>query len=253
MQKFIIPPQIKDLAAYVLEGNNVIKSVTVPKNVQTIDFSAFQSTTELESIIILNPTAVFAELDSEVVSEIDAYYDREKKTIYGYSGSTTEEFCKKYGFKFVPLDPKKPSTEHTDPVQTGRSPVQVTITGLIPNTVYNFYDLLTEEFLAENLLYLSQGVTDETGALELWYRPTQDNTHSHKIVKCNTRRWGDINLDDSVDVADAVLLSRYSVEDSEAVIYTEGKVNADVNHDDYITTDDCIMILQYIARIIKEL
>ena len=59
---------------------------------------------------------------------------------------------------------------------------------------------------------------------------------------------GDVNLDCSVDVADAVLTARFCGEDREAVITDQGRLNADVTQDGSVDTNDTAMILQYIAK-----
>ncbi|HAG14279.1 MAG TPA: hypothetical protein DCG49_10535, partial [Ruminococcus sp.] len=58
---------------------------------------------------------------------------------------------------------------------------------------------------------------------------------------------GDVNVSGSVDVSDAVLLSRFCAEDSEAVISDEGIENADANKDGQINLDDTVTILRKIA------
>ena len=65
--------------------------------------------------------------------------------------------------------------------------------------------------------------------------------------------YGDVNLDKTVDVSDAVLLARFAAEDTEANISAEGKKLADVNQDGGLTSDDTILILQYIAKLIPAL
>lgn len=61
---------------------------------------------------------------------------------------------------------------------------------------------------------------------------------------------GDVNCDDSVDVTDAVLLARYLVADSRAVISSAGLKNADSNLDLSVNGDDLFTILQAIAKLI---
>ncbi|GEM_PF-4872762 len=61
---------------------------------------------------------------------------------------------------------------------------------------------------------------------------------------------GDVNLDDDVDVSDAVLLARYLAEDSEATITPQGLLNADVNADSAQTPDDVMTILRFVAKLI---
>lgn len=63
--------------------------------------------------------------------------------------------------------------------------------------------------------------------------------------------WGDADCSKTVDVTDAVLIARYYAEDETAVITNQGKLNADVTHDDVISMDDAAKILQAIAKLIK--
>ena len=60
---------------------------------------------------------------------------------------------------------------------------------------------------------------------------------------------GDVTLDCTVDVSDAVLLARFCTEDSTAVITDQGKQNADVNDSGNIDLDDVTAILRKIAKL----
>ena len=62
--------------------------------------------------------------------------------------------------------------------------------------------------------------------------------------------WGDADCSKLVDVSDAVLVARLSAEDGTAKITAQGKKNADVTHDGNISTDDSLLILKYICKII---
>lgn len=62
--------------------------------------------------------------------------------------------------------------------------------------------------------------------------------------------WGDVNLDDEVDVSDAVLLARFAAEDATAKITAQGKINADVTGDRNLNGDDTMQILRAIAKLI---
>ena len=68
-----------------------------------------------------------------------------------------------------------------------------------------------------------------------------------------TYPFGDVNLDEDVDVSDAVLLARFCGEDETAKITDEGKKLADVDQDGNLTPQDTIHILEFIAKIIPEL
>ncbi len=63
---------------------------------------------------------------------------------------------------------------------------------------------------------------------------------------------GNVNGDKTVDVSDAVLLARFVAEDSEANLTAEGKRNADVNKNGSPDSDDVILILKYIAKLIDK-
>ena len=62
--------------------------------------------------------------------------------------------------------------------------------------------------------------------------------------------WGDADCSKQVDVSDAVLVARLSAEDKNAKITAQGKKNADVSHDGNLTTDDSLLILKYISKLI---
>lgn len=64
--------------------------------------------------------------------------------------------------------------------------------------------------------------------------------------------WGDADCSRAVDVADAVLISRYAAEDAEAALTAQGKRNADVSGDGSIKSDDAIKILKYVAKLISQ-
>ncbi|MBP0970636.1 MAG: dockerin type I repeat-containing protein, partial [Oscillospiraceae bacterium] len=59
---------------------------------------------------------------------------------------------------------------------------------------------------------------------------------------------GDLNLDGTSDVSDAVLLARYLAADAEAVISDQGLANADADGNSQVQTDDLVVILKRIAK-----
>ena len=62
---------------------------------------------------------------------------------------------------------------------------------------------------------------------------------------------GDVNCDDSVDVADVVLLLRYAVSDEDAKITDQGVLNGDADGNGKTDTDDASLILRFIAKKIQ--
>lgn len=73
--------------------------------------------------------------------------------------------------------------------------------------------------------------------------PDQPETPGEKLL-------GDVDLSKEVDVADAVLLARFCAEEKDAIISTQGMVNADADENGLVEMDDVITILKIIARLI---
>ena len=65
-----------------------------------------------------------------------------------------------------------------------------------------------------------------------------------------SKRPGDVNIDRSVDVADAVLLARYVAEDPEAALTRQGTANADLNQDLHIDARDSGVLLEALAGLV---
>ena len=63
--------------------------------------------------------------------------------------------------------------------------------------------------------------------------------------------YGDVNMDNSVDVADAVAVARYCVMDADLILSDQGKLLGDVNADGNLDEKDALKIIRYIARIIE--
>ncbi len=63
---------------------------------------------------------------------------------------------------------------------------------------------------------------------------------------------GDANLDQSVDVADAVLISRYMAGDSKANMTDLGRALADLNNDDSVDSSDVNDVLYHVAAVAYE-
>ena len=62
---------------------------------------------------------------------------------------------------------------------------------------------------------------------------------------------GDVNLSGRTDVSDAVLLARFLAEDPTAVVTAQGARNADCNGNGSPDREDIILILRYIAKLIR--
>ena len=58
---------------------------------------------------------------------------------------------------------------------------------------------------------------------------------------------GDVNCDDTVNIADAVLLARFLSEDSAVQVTAQGKVNAELDGVEGLTPDDSVILLENLA------
>ena len=139
-----------------------------------------------------------------------------------------------------------------------------------PTNDYSRSDLKTAEELGVSLNvapYLYDKITMYVDGKQVWgvapdgSKPETDepapvgNTTTAaptttKSITPSTVKYGDVNEDDSVDVADVVLLARYCVEDVSAKISEQGMKNADCKLDGNVDPEDGAKILQYIAKII---
>lgn len=235
-------------------------TIAVPSTAAAIDFSAILSAPQLRTVTIKSRTA-------EITMPDQAGYPQRNIQIYGYSGSTTDTFANTNHFSFVALDQQKPSemmpAAGSPRTESYDAPHSVTFRNLKPRTLYNFYDLNGSSFTSGNLLYIGQGMSNDSGVLTFWYRPVKDNLSAAKYARSfdasepaieayqrPSDLIGDVTLDNQIDISDAVMLARFNAEDFEARIESEGIRNADCNHDGKVNGDDVLQLLRYISKII---
>ena len=97
----------------------------------------------------------------------------------------------------------------------------------------------------------TESVTTTTEPVTTTTEPVTTTTESvatEAAAPAQTVR-GDTNCDGSADIADAVLMLRYCVEDRSAVITDQGMRNADCDLDGTLTSDDISLLLRVIARL----
>ena len=63
--------------------------------------------------------------------------------------------------------------------------------------------------------------------------------------------WGNVDLENKVDVSDAVLLAKYLAGIDDVVIDDQGLLNADVNEGGKPDPEDLTIILQYIVGLVE--
>lgn len=272
-QVFKLPYGLKEIGdnAFISlgsEGPEGLVEFHIPETVEKIYFSSFSSVnTSLLRVYFWNPNTEILG-DPDTIKEQYASLIQARTTIfYGYDGSTAQTFAENedHHYNFVVLrNPENNSGQTNNPQTMTVAPQSMTFKDLQPNTIYNFYDLLGDEFTASNLLYISQGISDSNGTLIVSYLPKSNDADANKFVipaQVTTTAMeqpvseikGDVNGDFSVDVSDVVLGARFLAEDVTAPIKRQGISNLEVNGDGVTTPEDTIMILKFIAKIITSL
>ena len=81
---------------------------------------------------------------------------------------------------------------------------------------------------------------------------TTSSTTSATQPQQNTLR-GDVDCSGKVVIADAILLARFLAEDSEAILTTQGRVNAELTGNTILDSSDPSKLLQYLSGSVKTL
>ena len=74
---------------------------------------------------------------------------------------------------------------------------------------------------------------------------TEEPSETETSTSSENNLYGDVNVDDDVTIADAVLLNKYLV--NSATLSEQGMANADAFYDGRITSDDTLAILKLIV------
>ena len=93
-----IPNSVTSIGDRAFDGCYRLKSITIPNSVISIGDDAFGNCVSLKSITIYNKNCKIEELYYEFMSTIP-----NTATIYGYNGSTAQEYAEEYGNKFVEI------------------------------------------------------------------------------------------------------------------------------------------------------
>ena len=94
LQKVTLSKGLTAIGTEMFNGCTALQSITIPESVAEIWDFAFGNCTSLREITILNADCRMADADTII---------DEAATIYGYDGSTAEDYAKKYDREFVSL------------------------------------------------------------------------------------------------------------------------------------------------------
>jgi hypothetical protein len=122
MTEISLPDTLEKIGYGAFYGCSSLTNITIPKNVTELGEYLFSFCYNLESITILNPDCVIADDDSSFSHNL---------IIYGYEGSTAEEYANNYNRKFVSLGEKPITTPTT--TTTTKTTTTTTTTTTIPS------------------------------------------------------------------------------------------------------------------------
>ena len=89
---------------------------------------------------------------------------------------------------------------------------------------------------------------------------TSDDTYTTTIVTDipqpdtipDGSKYGDANLDDTINISDVVALNMYLLNSSDNSLSIESIANSDVVRDNIINTEDSLLLMNYVAMIVGE-
>ncbi|WP_028516903.1 leucine-rich repeat protein [Ruminococcus flavefaciens] len=111
--KLIIPDTVIEIKTNSVLGGALqdtnIETVSIPKNVKKLGSNSFKNCSKLKSIYFYNPDCQIYG-DSDTICNSSGIFTG---TIYGYKGSTAEEYAAECGYKFSPIDGQGTSNSQT--------------------------------------------------------------------------------------------------------------------------------------------
>ena len=90
---YVIPESVTNIYESAFSHCDPLTSITLGKNIKKIDDDAFEECVNLQYVKILNPNCELSELSIP-----------EETTIYGYEGSTAQEYAEKYNRTFIAIE-----------------------------------------------------------------------------------------------------------------------------------------------------
>ena len=172
-----IPDSVTEIGSAFF-GCTSLTSITIPNSVTEIGSVAFYDCTSLTSITIPNSvTEIGSGAFHDCTSLTDVYYtgtEEQWNKIDIYPGnSDLTNATLHYNSTAATLSLPSPTINSAEEA----APLTEAFTGLLPNETYNFYVMKSrsakEPFAGENLLYITQAVSDENGGLTVSYIPKE--------------------------------------------------------------------------------
>ena len=233
-----IADSVKKIASFAFYMSRYIESVKVPKSVAYIGQEAFCTCPKLTSVTILDPECEFEYISFICNGKDDKGFSYFNGTLYGYSGSTTEEIAEENNIKFVALDTPAPVTTTTTSTTTTATTTKAATTSTSTTT---------------KAATTSTSTTTKAAATTSTATTTKAATTSTATTTTpakNDYKLGDVDHDGNVNAADAsAVLQHYAATSTgkKGSFTKEQLIIADVNKDGDVNAIDASHILSYYA------
>ena len=221
LTKITIPDSVTSIGGRAFDGCISLTEITIPDSVTSIGY-AFKGCTSLTEITIPNSVVDIGE---------SAFENCTNLTIYGYFGSAAETSAAENKISFVSIG----GVQTTEPVAT-------TTTELVTTTTIS---------TSKATSTTARTVTPPSTAIKHQATATSENqtTTSSTSSESFSPIYGDINLDGQVDITDVILLNRYC---SGTVSLNKNAVkNADCDGDKEVSSNDAVVLLQFLVHIVS--
>ncbi|MCI5911108.1 MAG: leucine-rich repeat protein, partial [Oscillospiraceae bacterium] len=221
IEKINIPNTVKTIGNNAFSGCENLKEIELPEGIESIGANAF-SGTGITSLTI--PASLKSGYASAGMIAVGAYSIAE--------GSNIKEVTFAEGTKKIPYR------------------IFFNCSTLEKVNLPDSVELIGREAFAgcENL---SDIIYNKDSDIKCYQDSFKDSGLAEKVPfkiledSSETATYGDVNVDDDVTIADAVLLNKYLVDS--ATLSEQGMANADAYYDGRITSDDTLAILKLIV------
>lgn len=214
---------VERIQGYAFIDCSGLTEFTVPACVKYIDYGAFGRNNSISKITVLNKTLVYRDRDIFIFGGCAP-----DLTMYGYSGSTSEEYAAEHVIPFVPIDENVVSVTGTVSNENGLAIADAAVSLTNENGVaiastttdqsgfYSFPKVASGTYIIRAADGMGGAVTDELVVL-----PTNGDITADLTIRQGASLSGLVVYEDSAPAASAKLIITNDAGDRIAVLYTD--------------------------------
>ena len=260
LKSITLPSSISEIGEMAFMYCDELKTIVIPKSVSKLDPWAVSYCNTLESITILNPNCNIE--DCEIVifkaqepfagasdgkrspspSFVQCSYDG---IIYGYAGSTAQEYAEKYGYKFSALEENKAEPSETPAVTPTAEPTEtpaVTPTAVSTETPVATPTAVPTETPAATPTAEPTETPVVTPTAEPKETPVATPTTEPTVAPSADIPEGDINEDEVINTGDLISMIKMIIGQ------TKSSTSADINKDGNVDASDLMLLKKTLAK-----